>query len=224
MDRRGKVVDMTRQESFKRRVRARMAKTGEKYGAARRVLLEQSAADSSWVSEPEVGDGAVIEATGRGWAEWRRIIDRWSGRDEGHAAIVGFLRSAHGLDGWWAQTVTVGYERITGRRLPYQQADGTFTAGRSKTVRTDSVLLREALVEDKFRSDLFGGLPTELRSRPDAKVLRVAIGPGVAQVAIEPRSDGRAKVTIAHEKLPFPEAVEQWKVFWSDWLEAIDGA
>jgi hypothetical protein len=33
---------MTRQESFKRRIRARMEKTGEKYGAARRSLIEQA--------------------------------------------------------------------------------------------------------------------------------------------------------------------------------------
>ena len=33
---------MTRNESFKRRIRARMAKTGEKYNAARRALIEQA--------------------------------------------------------------------------------------------------------------------------------------------------------------------------------------
>jgi hypothetical protein len=35
----GKVVDMTKQESFKRRVRVRMEKTGERYAAARRAIL-----------------------------------------------------------------------------------------------------------------------------------------------------------------------------------------
>ena len=34
---------------------------------------------------------------------------------------------------------------------------------------------------------------------------------------------GRVKITIAHDKLPTPEAVEEWKGYWSDWLEAVDG-
>ena len=34
---------------------------------------------------------------------------------------------------------------------------------------------------------------------------------------------GAVKITIAHDKLPTPEAVEEWKGYWSDWLEAVDG-
>ena len=49
---------MTTQESFKRRVRARMATTGERYAAARRVLLAASARDGGRVrvSPPEMSD------------------------------------------------------------------------------------------------------------------------------------------------------------------------
>jgi hypothetical protein len=217
---------MTRQETFKRRIRQRMEKTGERYGAARRVLIDQSSSsgERQWASEPEMADVTLREATGRGWDEWCDIIDAWPGRAEGHTAIATYVREEHGVDGWWAQTVTVGYERITGLRLPHQQPDGTFSAGKSRTVTADAELLREMLLDGDDRADLFPGLETELRSRPSSKVLRIGIGPGTAQIALDTQDDGRVKITIAHDKLPTPEAVEEWKDYWSDWLEAVDAS
>jgi hypothetical protein len=210
---------MTRQESFKRRIRARMEITGEKYGAARRVLIEQ-ANRSGWVSEPDVGDDRILEATGRGWDEWCSMIDGQPGRDAGHTAIAAHLVEHHGVDGWWAQTVTVGYERIRGIRLKYQVADGTFTAGKSKTVGIDNELLRKMLLVD--RADLFPGFETELRSKPESRNVRIAIGPGTAEFSLEPTRDGRTKVTVSHAKLPTSAEVTAWRGYWADWLAALE--
>lgn len=214
---------MTKQESFKRRVRDRMTKTGERYNAARRALIDKSSAgDRGWASEPDLSDDTIKQATGRGWDEWRDLLDAWPGRSDGHTAIAGHVHDEYGVDGWWSQAVTVGYERIAGLRLPYQQPDGTFSAGKSRTVSADPELLRTMLIDDEGRSDLFPGFETELRSRPTSKVLRVAIGPGTAQFAIDPQPGGRVKVAIQHEHLPSPAEVDNWKSYWSDWLEAID--
>lgn len=210
---------MTRQESFKRRIRARMEKTGEKYAAARRSLIEQTG-QTGWVSEPELSDDSVRAATGRGWDEWCALIDLDPGRDVGHSAIAAHLVEHHGVDGWWAQTVTVGYERIRGIRLKYQMADGTFTASKSKTVPVDHELLRKTLLED--RDDLFPGIDTELRSKPTSKTVRLAIGPGTAEIALDPTNDGRTKVSVAHAKLPTAADVEAWRGYWGEWLEALE--
>jgi hypothetical protein len=215
---------MTRQESFKRRIRQRMEKTGQRYGAARRVLIERAAKGRrrTWAAEPEMSDDSLRSATGQGWDKWCDILDAWPGHTEGHTAIAAYLQDEHGVDGWWAQTVTVGYERITGLRLPYQRPDGTFSANKSRTVTADAVALREMLLDETDRADLFPGLETELRSRPTSKVIRIAIGPGTAQIAFDPQPDGRAKVTILHERLPSFEDVDEWKAYWSEWLAAID--
>ena len=201
-----------------------MEKTGEKYNAARRVLIDQAAkgADRVWIAEPETSDESVQAATGRNWNEWCDVIDAWSGRTDGHAAIAAHLENAHGVDGWWAQTVTVGYERITGLRLPHQRPDGTFTAGKTRTVHVDGDLLRSMLLDEGERESLFPGLESELRSRPSAKVLRIGIGHGVAQISIEPRNGGTVRISIAHERLPAAEDVPRWKHYWSEWLEALD--
>lgn len=214
---------MTRQESFKRRIRARMEQTGERYGAARRVLLEQaSRSGRTRVSEPDMAEDRLVEATGRGWDAWCDLVDAWPGHDDGHGAVAAWLQDAHDVPGWWAQTITVGWERITGRRLPHQQPDGTFTAGRSRTVRVDAEVLRAMLLDDDDRADLFPGMTTELRSRPTSKNVRLGLDPGTAELDLAPRDDGRVTVTVAHAKLPTPEDVAAWKDWWGAWLEAID--
>lgn len=201
-----------------------MEKTGEKYGAARRVLIEQasSGAGRTWVASPEMSDDAVQAATGRGWDEWCDLIDAWPGHADGHAAIARHLQDEYEVDGWWAQTVTVGWERITGVRLPHQMPDGTFTANKSRTVTVDADLLRKTLLHDEDRADLFPGLDPELRSRPTSKAIRLEVGPGVAQIGIDELPDGRAKLTIQHARLPEFGDVERWKSFWDEWLDAVD--
>jgi hypothetical protein len=215
---------MTRNRSFKRRVRERMAKTGEKYGAARRILLEQAndRDGRSWVSEPEHTDAIIRANTGRGWDEWRVLIDAWPGHEDGHGAVATWLQEEHGVPGWWAQSVTVGWERITGRRLPHQVADGTFTANRSATIVTDHLALGEMLRDDDGLADLLPGLEAERRSRPTSKNVRISLDSGVVEIAISPKDGGRATVHISHAKLSSPEEVAHWKAFWADWLAALD--
>jgi len=217
---------MTKQESFKKRVRARMAKTGERYNAARRVLLEQAAArPQHWVSEPEVSEDAVRAATGRGWDEWVTVIDDWGGRTSDHTAIAAYLRDELAVDMWWSQSVTGGYERITGM---HQMPDGTFTANVTRTIEGSATQLRAMLDDDSARADLFGGTHSEARSRPGVKAPRFAVRNGIATISITPKkpakgsSEERMAVGVQHSKLPTFDDVERWKFFWAEWIEALD--
>lgn len=220
---------MTTQESFKKRVRERMARTGERYTTARRALLARRAdGGRTWVSEPEMGDDAIRAGTDHGWDHWCDLIDGWRGQAGpgnnpwDHTATAARIEAECGLDGWWSQAVTVGYERISGLRLPNQMADGTFTANKSRTVAADADKLRELLLDDDHRADLFPGEATELRSKPTSKGIRLGIGPGVALISLTAKADGRTTVTLQHTKLPDADEVERWKFWWSEWLEAID--
>jgi hypothetical protein len=230
---------MTTQESFKRRVRERMEKTGERYGAARRALLGGFADTTSTgtatasggprirVSEPEVDDLSIKRATGRDWDEWCDLLDAWPGNDRGHTAIAAHVAETYGVDGWWGQGVTVGYERITGRRVVNQMADGTFSAGKTRTVTVDLAALRSLIVSDEDRVVLFPGLDTNLRSKPGSKALRLGVaidgqGVGSALFSITPKPDGRVMVNVSHDGLPDAASVDQWKQYWADWLAAID--
>ena len=219
---------MTSNERFKKQVRARMAKTGEKYGAARRALLSATPPPSTgakpgraWAAQPEVPDESVRETTGRGWDDWCDLLDAHPVATDGHAAVAKYLMAEHGLDGWWSQAVTIGWERITGRRVPGQQTDGTFAANKSRTMDGDAEALRAMLVDDEARGDLFPGESTELRSKPTTKVLRVAMAEGAALFTIEAKDDERMRVAIQHTGLPGLEARDAWAGYWTAWLDAL---
>lgn len=77
------------------------------------------------------------------------------------------------------------------------------------------------LLDEPGRADLFPGLEPDLRSRPTSKNVRIGLGQGVAEINLAPKDGGRVTITIAHARLDSPEQVEQWKVFWSAWLEAL---
>jgi hypothetical protein len=49
----------------------------------------------------------VEERTGKSWDEWFSLLDAWDAASRPHAQIAGWLRTEHGVDGWWAQSVTV---------------------------------------------------------------------------------------------------------------------
>lgn len=222
---------MTTQESFKHRVRVRMAKTGERYSAARRALLakaEPAPGRRGWVSDPDTADVVIRERTGRGWDEWVQTIDAGPGRDAGHTAIARWLVEEHGVAGWWAQNVTVGYERITGLRLPGQMADGTFRVSRSRTLDATVEELRAMLLDEEDRAAMFAGMTATLRSRSTAKALRVALTDvggeplGTVLFSFDPAGE-RVRLTATHDRLPTASAAAVWKEFWGDWLDSLAG-
>lgn len=217
---------MTTNESFKRRIRERMQLTGERYTTARAALLARTERMNrerarSWVSEPELNEESILRGTGHGWEHWCSLIDGWGIEPWDHSLVAARLLAETGLNGWYSQGITVGYERITGIRLPHQMLDGTFTANKSRTIELDASELRAALLDEGARDDLFPDGSTRLRSRPTSKAVRIEIGPGVAGFALEERPDGRTKVTVSHEKLPTYDDVERWKFWWSEWLDAL---
>lgn len=223
---------MTTHESFKRRIRSRMAKTGERFNAARRALREPSPPATSngrgWVAEPESNDELVTAKTGHSWDQWVALIDSGPGREAGHTAIATWLREEHTVDPWWAQGVTLGYERITGIRLPGQLPDGTFTVSRSRTLPGDIGATRALVLDDDARAILFPGLRTRLRSAPTSKQLRFNLvddasgeGVGVLALSIDPVKSG-VKLVVTHEKLPSVGSADVWKAFWGDWIADLE--
>jgi hypothetical protein len=71
---------MTKERSFKRRVRERMSKTGERYTAARRQISEkhgrvEAARASLAASTERPSDDKVEEVTGKKWEAWFSLLD-----------------------------------------------------------------------------------------------------------------------------------------------------
>ena len=176
-----------------------------------------------WLSVPEVDDESVRAGTGRDWNEWCELLDAWPGHNDGHAAIAKHVQESYEIGPWWAQTVTVGYERITGLRQPYQQSDGTFSISRSRKLAINPATVREALLDDRARSELFPGQATQMVSKPSAKTIRIGIGfgPGVAGISVQPSEDDTTRISVEHKRLPDAADAPKWQEYWSTWLDGL---
>ena len=114
--------------------------------------------------ERKISDAAVIKATGKGWDEWFGILDRWKAPEKGHTAIAKWLESKHGVDGWYAQEITVQYERARGLREVGQKGKH-FEVGVTRTIRATAEEAFEALTKARHWNRWF-----TKRARVNAKV------------------------------------------------------
>lgn len=220
---------MTTQKTFKRRVRARATKTGESYATARAQLLRKADAAAP-PPEPEadsmelagVSDDAMLQATGRTIGQWLPILDAWGARERRHADIARWLVTEHGVPGWWAQSVTVAYERARGMRAKYQTASG-FVASASRTINAgiDRVLL--AATDDALRSRWLPDAGVSLRASTPGKSARFhwADPPSRVVFGLTGKGEGKTLVGVAHEKLPDGAAVQAMKALWRQRLAAL---
>ncbi len=218
---------MTTQKLFKRRVRARMAKTGESYTTARahvavrRDRAAPAALDLSAAFEL-ASDAKVIGATGKGWEAWIGILDRWGARDRKHPEIAEYLVAQHAVPGWYAQSITNGYERVRGMRIKHQQSTG-FTIYASRTVGVPLETLFHAFVDDATRAAwLHDGAMSPRSSQPE-KVARFDWADGASRILVtfEEKGPSRSTAHVAHERLPDATDAEAAKAAWKARLAAL---
>lgn len=223
---------MTRQKSFKTRIRERMDKTGESYTTARQQLIDKATspggsapADSQViaVSGQRMSDEALARRTGKAWDEWFELLDEWGASAQPHPEIARWLVEEQDVDGWWAQTITVGFEQARGLRAPGQSSDGTFSASASKTVNVGADRAFDAFADDTKRAEWLPDVsltPTTV-NRP--KSFRADWEDGSTRLVVWLSSKGESKTQIAiqQEKLADADAAAEWKAYWRDRLAVL---
>jgi hypothetical protein len=215
---------MTKQKTFKRRVRERMAKTGESYTAARRMLIAQGQRPDAEPApfEPPVAEERVADATGQGWQAWFEVLDGWGAAGRPHTEIARWLREEHGVDGWYSQSITVGYERARGLRAPGQRPDG-FVAGASRTVAVPVERLFEAFTDDALRELWLPGAELRVRTATAPRTARYDWEDGSTRVIVgfEAAGDSKSRVALSHERLPDADTAEEMKSWWRERLTEL---
>jgi hypothetical protein len=212
---------MTRDKAQKRATRARMAKTGERYSAARRHVVkprEQLRAEDLGQT-----DANVRQNTRKGWREWFRILDAWGAKERTHTDIVRYLMQQHGVPGWWAQSVTVGYERSRGMRAKYQGVTGFFQVSVSKTFPIGVGKLFKVFAEAPQRNRWLERGTLKVRKTLKNRSVRFDFRDGTSRVVVSFDPKGRSKTTVAvqHERLPDARAVEEMRGMWKDRLQRL---
>lgn len=208
---------MTTQKTFKRRVRARMAKTGESYTAARRQLIADGDQPDPGTPtyETVVPDDKMREATGKSHEEWFAILDAWGGTDHTHTEIARYVIGELGVPGWWGQSITVSYERARGMRAVGQMKNG-WTINASKTVNVSVDDLFDRVVEDRLRKEWLPDADLSLRTATKPKSARYDWEDGSTRVNVSFESKGASKATVfmSHERLPDADTAEAMKAYW----------
>ena len=201
---------MTSQKSFKRRVRTRMEKTGEAYTAARAQLLPRE-------QEPDVGP------TGRPYSAWFAELDAWGATEVSHKEIAAWLVAERGVPGWWAQNITVEYERARGLRAVGQGRDGLYRVNATKTVAVGVEELYAAVVDPARREDWLPGVHLRERTATEHRTARFDWGEGDTRVifGFEAKGDRKSVVALQHERLPDGEVAATMKAFWRERLSTL---
>ena len=193
-----------------------------------------------------ISDEAVAAATGRTWDEWAAFLDRLGAAEMTHKEIVALTAGPGGLsNGWWQQSVTVGYEQARGLRVVGQTSGADFQIGVQKTlpVPPDAAwaLLTEGPGRDvwlgrvesldfvkgrKYRTD--EGHEGEIRSCVPGERLRLTWNhPGLArpstvQVYLAPSGD-KTSVRFHQERLSSLEERELMRSHWRGVLDELSG-
>lgn len=222
---------MTKQKSFKERIRTRMGKTGESYATARRQLIEKAETEARKKRtrktitplRDRLSDESIIENTGRPLTEWFKLLDKWGAKTKKHGEIVRWLIEEQEVPGWWAQSLAGAYEQDRGLRAPGQRADGTYHVSASKVINVPLDVLFDAFKEPKVRKKWLDGHDFEVRTSRPGKSITAAWEDSTSRLTIAFVNKGRSKnqVAMAHERIPDAPKADELKAFWRERLQTL---
>jgi hypothetical protein len=170
-------------------------------------------------------DETMVARTGCTWERWVYALDRHRAYELPHRDIAALVADKYRTDGWWAQTVTVGYERIKGLRERGQRRDGGFEASKSRTFPVPVTTLFDACADPAKRRTWLADADPEVTSTTRPRSLRWAWGDGTrVQLWFEAKGDAKSTVAVAHTKLPDQAARTRVAAEWGERLSALGEA
>ena len=174
------------------------------------------------VADPGVSGAAVHRATVRDWDEWLALLDDWGATQRTHAEIARYLSDNYEISGWWAQSVTVGYERMRGMRDVHERPDG-FSVSASKTFPVAVERLFVALTEESERTRWLHGVELQQRTSKPCSSARFDVLPGETRLSVTfvSRGPDKSVVQLQQERLVSAAAAEDWRVIWKSQLTAL---
>ena len=229
-------------KDLKRLVRARMTKTGEAYTAALshirkrktitasktvRASLTRATPRSStkpldYAALAGTSDAAIKAKTGCTWERWVRALDYHGAKEMSHRDIAALVSKKYKIDGWWSQTVTVGYERIKGLRARGQRRDGTYEATKSRTFDVPVTTLFEAWADASVRRRWLDGESVKVRTATAPKSMRLGWSDSsIIAIGFQAKGKSKSSVAVQHTKLPDRATADRLKEYWSERLDTL---
>ena len=166
-----------------------------------------------------MSDAALKAKTGRTWDQWFTLLDRAGAAKMTHGAIAKLVATRHKIPGWWAQAVTVGYERARGLRKVNETLAG-FRTGVSRTLDAGMDAAFGAWDNAKTRATLLKE-KVDLSTRNPGKNLRFAWKVGRVEVRFVVKSPKKTQVTVDHTGLKSESQVDKFKAQWSETMDKL---
>jgi len=220
---------MPKQKDLKRRARARMKKTGESYTAAREQLLRKrktpapaapkSVLAANLAAIAGMSDDAVAAKTGKNWKQWVAALDAAGAASLPHAEIAKRLYDGFDVPGWWAQMITVGYERIRGLREKGQRRGGGYELSKSKTYPVPLAELYAAFQQQKR---WLGDASPRVRKASAEKSVRWAWPDGTnVEVYFWRKGEQKSQVQLQQRGLGSRAKADEMRAYWGERLSAL---
>ncbi len=169
-------------------------------------------------------DESLRAETGCNWERWVWALDKVKASHWPHREIAQYVHEKYKVDGWWAQTVTVGYERIRGLRERGQRRSGEYQATKSRTMPVSLTKLFRAFSLPRLRSQWLPGVTLVVRKATPNKSIRITWEDGSSvEAGFSSKARSKAQVQVQHGKLPSKEAATRMKQYWTERLDALAG-
>jgi hypothetical protein len=167
-------------------------------------------------------DEAVKAKTGKVWAEWFKILDKAGAKKWLHKEIAAYLHDEQKISSWWAQMVSVAYERERGIRQKFQKCTGEFSASGSRTLAVPLARAYEAWTDETLRQRWLPNAKMEITSATPGKYVRAKWGDSRLSVGFYSRGPAKAQVAVDHGKLASSSESAKMKSYWFAALNRLE--
>lgn len=214
---------MPKNKDLKRLIRARMEKTGESYTTARSHLLSKDLPlPAEYTKLAGMSDKAVGKASGMDWREWATALDNVDAARMEHREIAKYVNNHFDVSEWWAQMITVAYERFRGLRAVGQRRSGDYEVGKNKTI---GVAVRDVwhAFSDADRRELWmPGVDFTVSTATELRSMRAHFADGTKlDVHFTAKGDHKSTVSIQVRKLPDKATADEARALWGERLETL---
>lgn len=170
---------------------------------------------------PGMSDAAVAAKTGKTWAQWVRALNAAGAAKLSHREIAAYLHATLGVPGWWAQMVTVGYERLARGRKKGETATG-YSVSASRTVGVAPSRLFGAWMSAAERKRWMRGEKLKISTATAPKSIRAAWGSSRVAIMFYPKGAAKTAVAVDHMKLASEREAAKMKSYWTKQLDALE--
>lgn len=191
-----------------------------------------------------ISNEAVLKATKKTWDEWGKLLDESGGKKLNHRELVQIVTDTGLVSPWWAQMVTVGYEKSRGLRVLGQTADAGYQIGVQKTINLPAdILWKEMLLgsllpiwlndSSNFKPEvgykfIAGSISGEVRTLDERKKIRMRYQdaknqkPTTLQLYFMPSGQDKTSLRFHQEKLASQKERQRMKEYWQEVCAKIE--